>query len=148
MNRRSVQLSETVTTMTLKTAAEDLEGTTLDSVAGMLAKLEYLGGLLQPDGSYQHWGLERTYGRTPAQQALAEAHLVILSRVLRTPLRQLLQEIEKFSEPRGLTPAAYLEQLRQNTVHLLPPVRSIESTRHLGSALHALSSLVKTHPHA
>jgi hypothetical protein len=134
--------------MTLKTAAEDLAGTTLQSVSGMLAKLEYVGGLLQADGSYQHWGLERTYGRVSAQQALADAHRATLSRVLRTPLRQLLQEIEKFSAPRGLTPGAYLEQLRQNTACLLPPAHSTGSGRHLGSALHALSSLAKTRPHA
>ena len=134
--------------MTLKSAAEDLAGTTLESVSGMLAKLEYLGGLLQGDGSYHHWGLERTYGSVPAQQALADAHRATLSRVLRTPLQQLLLEIEKYSAPRGLTPAAYLEQLRQNTACLLPPARSTGSSRHLGSALHALSSLVEARPHA
>ena len=134
--------------MTLKTAAEDFAGTTLESVSGMLAKLEYLGGLLQGDGSYQHWGLERTYGAVSAQQALADAHRATLSRVLRTPLHQLLQELEKFSAPRGLTPGAYLEQLRRDTACLLPPARSTGSGRHLGSALHALSSLVATRPHA
>ena len=134
--------------MALKTVTEDLETTTLGSVAGMLAKLEYLGELLQKDGSYSHWGLERTHGRISAQQALADAHRTILSRVLRTPLRELLREIEKFSEPRGLTPGVYLEQLRQNSAHLLPPVRSTSSSRHLDSALHALSSLAQAHPHA
>lgn len=123
--------------MPLRTVTQDLEDTTLQSVAGLLAKLEYLGGLLR-DGSYSHWGLERTHGTTGAHQALAEAHQKILSRVLRTPLEQLLHEVEA---PRGLTPSAYLEQLLQNARALLPPRRSTASLRHLDAALFALSRL-------
>ena len=128
--------------MPLKNAKEDLAGT-LDSLAGTLTRLEYLAGLLNADGDYLHWGMDRRHGAHAAQEALAEAHQALLARVLRTPLEQLLVEVESVSAPRGLTPSAYLEQLLRNVEHLLPVQQSAGARRHLGSALHALSSLTR-----
>ena len=128
--------------MSLKTAKEDLAGT-LDALAGTLTRREYLAGLLNADGAYLHWGMDRRHGAQAAQKALAEAHQALVARVLRTSLEQLLVEVESVSAPRGLTPSAYLEQLLRNVEHLLPVQQSTGARRHLGSALHALSSLTR-----
>ena len=128
--------------MPLNTAGQDLDNT-LRSVSGTLTRLEYLAGLLNDDGIYLHWGLERKHGASAAQQALMEAHQTLVRHVLRTPLSQLLAEVELVSGPRGLTPNAYLEQLLRNVEHLLPARPGAAARRHLGSALHALSSLTR-----
>lgn len=128
--------------MPLKNAKEDLAGT-LDSVAGTLTRLEYLAGLLNADGAYLHWGLDRRHGKEAAQAALIEAHEELLARVLRTPLQELLREVESVAAPRGLTPSAYLEQLLRSVEHLLPSRQPAGARRHLGSALHALSRLTR-----
>ena len=46
--------------MALKSALEDLLGTTLAGVAGTVGKVEYLASLRDAaSGSYSHWGLTR-----------------------------------------------------------------------------------------
>ena len=74
--------------MALKSALEDLLGTTLAGVAGTVGKVEYLASLRDAaSGNYSHWGLTRAHGETAAQLALAEAHRLMFLRLLRTPLR-------------------------------------------------------------
>jgi hypothetical protein len=54
--------------MTLKSALEDLLGTTLAGVAGIAGKMEYVASLRDPaSGAYTHWGLTRAYGEAAAQ---------------------------------------------------------------------------------
>ena len=64
--------------MALKSALEDLLGTTLAGVAGTVGKIEYLASLRDAaSGAYSHWGLTRAYGEMAAQHALAEAHRLL-----------------------------------------------------------------------
>jgi hypothetical protein len=70
-------------------AFDDLAGTTLAAVSGVLGKLEYISHLRKGAGKpYSHWGLSRVYGEAAAQEALAEAHRLLFLRILHTPLRQ------------------------------------------------------------
>jgi len=123
---------------------EDLTGTTLKAVSGWLGRLEYIARLRKPGNGYDHWGLARVHGEPQAQQALTEIHRSLLSRVLRTPLRRLLEDLETSSRQNGMEPDQYLEKLRNGSSDLLPPDPGAGTEKHLNSALAALSHLIKT----
>ena len=133
---------------TLKTAFEDLTRTTLKAISGIFGKLEYVSELRAPSGSYQHWGLARVHGEVAAQQALAQAHRSLMSQLLRTPLRKLLDDAEASSLAKGVPRSAYLENLHNRASGLLPPNPAAASARHLNSVLHALSSLEANRQHS
>src|ERR1700685_4343364 len=96
--------------MTLISALEDLQETTLRAVTGCLGKLEYVAGLRSKAGTYTHWGLVRVHGEGTAEKALTQAHRAMLSEVLSTPLRKLEEEAERSSQSAGLPPNAYLQK--------------------------------------
>jgi hypothetical protein len=129
--------------MRLQSALEDLTNTTLRGFAGIVAKLDYLSSVREGT-SYVHWGLARVYGQNAAQEALAQAHHFIFSEVLRTPLHDLVEDLEECSIRVGLTPSAYLKQLRNSSHKLVPGHPGCASARHFSSVLYALSSLEKT----
>jgi len=130
--------------MTLSSAFEDLQQTTLKAIAGCLRGLEYVAGLRERDNSYEHWGLSRVHGELPAQKALTQAHRSLLSQVLSTPIRELLDDVGESSNLSGIAPAAYVERLSTHSSELLPPEPGAGSARHLSSVLHALSSLLRS----
>ena len=129
--------------MTLKSVKEDLQARTLHAVSGLLGKLEYFTSLRLDDGSYSHWGLSRVYGEEAAQRALAEAHKNNVSQILRTPLRNLLEDARESSGQNGMEQQHFLQQLKDHEAESLPKDLSAGSRRHLSSVLHALSALLK-----
>jgi len=129
--------------MSLNSALEDLQETTLRAVAGCLNKLEYLAGLRDKGGGYEHWGLARVYGDSAAKKALARAHRALLSKVLAMPIRKLAEDAKQSSEVAGIAPDVYVERLATTSPDLLPNGPGAGSARHLSSVLHALSSLLK-----
>jgi hypothetical protein len=130
--------------MTLKSALEDLTQNTLKAISGTLGKLDYVSRLRNGSGLYRHWGLARLHGEDQAQQALAKTHRALLSRVLRTPLPRLAEDVEISSRAASMEPAKYLEGLRKRSSELLPADPGAGSERHLSSVLAALSGLIKT----
>ena len=84
--------------MTLKSALQDLRETTLAAVAGLLAKLAYLGSLRRQEGGYKHWGLSLMYGDESSDRALKTAHTEVLSKVLRTPISELEEDLRESSQ--------------------------------------------------
>jgi hypothetical protein len=128
--------------MTLKSALEDLTQSTLKAVAGLWAKLEYVARLRR-DQRYEHWGLARVHGEDQANQALMETHHTLLSRLLRTPIRRLAEDISTSSGHNGLDSTSYVENLQNQEKSLLPANPSAGSERHLSSVLKAVSSLVR-----
>jgi hypothetical protein len=133
--------------MKLKSALEDLHDTTVEALEGCLRRLEYFGGLRSneknKDGEYKHWGLARVYGDLPAKKALVQTHRSLVSQILATPIKSLLEEIDTSSALTGLPPASYMEKLRNPDLNLLPPFPGPGSARHLNSVLQALSALLK-----
>lgn len=129
--------------MSLYSALEDLHETTLRAFVGCLNKLEYLAGLRDKQGGYEHWGLARVYGDLAAKKALARAHRSLLSKVLAMPIRKLAEDAKESSAAAGLPPDAYVERLATASPNLLPQGPGAGSARHLSSVLHALSSLLK-----
>ena len=128
--------------MTLKSAFEDVIGTTLAAITGVLAKLDYVSSLRAGKG-YAHWGLGRVYGEGQAHQALAEAHRLLFLTLLRTSLRSLREDVEVSSG--GKIPVdQYIANLRTNIPALLPEDLGGGSERHFNSVLLALSVLPKS----
>ena len=111
-------------------------------VAGLFAKLRYLAGLRRDaNGGYIHWGMTRTHGEAAAQQAIADSHQEIFLRVLRTPLRDLRQDVEASSVATGIAGKELLEDLSARKADLLPNNLGGGSPRHFSSVLHALLAL-------
>ena len=127
--------------MTLKSALEDLSSTTLHAISGCLRRLEYVAGLRAEKGEYAHWGFNRVYGETTAKTALVAAHKEAVSEVLCTPLRELLEDVERSTGSSGIEAEHYLQTLAQKDTALLPSNPGAGSARHLKSVLHALLGL-------
>jgi hypothetical protein len=80
--------------MPLLSASEDFGRRTLSAIEGVLSRLAYVIRLRDENGEYRHWGLARIHGPAAASQAVRSAHSEVLSEVLRTPLSQLMKELD------------------------------------------------------
>jgi hypothetical protein len=129
--------------MTLLSAWEDLQKTTLKVITGSLRRLEYLAQLRDTKVGYLHWGLAHVHGQERAAAALAESHRNQLSKVLSTPLREMLEDVEGSCAEAGLSKEEYLARLSTGLPLLLPPNTGSGSDRHLSSVVHALASLLR-----
>jgi hypothetical protein len=127
--------------MTLKSALQDLSQTTLEAISGLLKRLEYLSGLRKLRGDYLHWGFSKVHGEMAAKKALREAHRGVVSDILSTPLKNLLEDVELTSAADGSDAERYLEDLSQKSEELLPANPGAGSARHFSSVLHALLGL-------
>jgi len=134
--------------MTLKSALQDLRGTTLAAISGLLAKLAYLGSLRRREGGYLHWGMSLVHGEDASNRALKAAHTEVLSAVLRTPISALVEDLRESSQDTRQTEGDYVEGMREQISELLPSPEDRASARHLNSVLVALSSLEKTQKRA
>lgn len=141
-----IAFPETVTAMTLKSAVEDLQSRTLRAVSGLLGKLDYLASLREPDGSYSHWGLARVHGEPATQRALGDEHRGVVTRILRTPLRTLLNDVDESTTPKGVGSVVFLEQMNDRASQVVPGAPGAGTERHLNSVLRALLRLAKNRP--
>ena len=105
--------------MSLITATTDFLRT-LTAVPGNWGKLRYLAGLRKRDGEYHHWGLERTHGATAALGAIDEAHQSVMTEVLRSPLRELVEDVELSSQEAGTDPNTFVQQVQSYYPQHLP----------------------------
>ena len=129
--------------MTLLSALDDILINTLSFIPGLLGRLEYLSGLRDSE-HYRHWGLSRVHGERTAERALTDAHALVMSEVLRSPLRKLVEDVESACAASHRLPSAYLEELYGKYSTLLPEEMGGGSTRHFSSVLHALSALASS----
>ncbi len=91
---------------------------TLANVPGLWVKLVYISELREND-TYVHWGLTRIYGVEATQRALREVHRALFLQVLRTPLRQLVEDVACSAAGKQAKPRDFVESLVRNS--LLPP---------------------------
>ncbi len=130
--------------MTLKSALQDVKETTLAAVSGLLGKLAYLASLRRAQGRYEHWGMDLVHGPESSERAWRTAHAEIVAGVLRTPLAELVEDLEESSRGAGVAAHSYVEAMRERFEDLLPGERpESPAAAHLNSVLLALSSLEK-----
>jgi len=130
--------------MTIKSALEDLKGTTLEAVSGLLGKLGYLASLRRGRRRHQHWGMEIVHGAEASERAFKRAHDEVVMQVLRSPLKSLERDLEESSREAGVAARAYVKELSDRFEDLLPDEeKDSPASRHLSSVLLALSSLEK-----
>ncbi len=127
--------------MALLSALDDLLSRTLAAIPGLLVRLEYLSSL-KLDGRYGHWGLSRVHGERAAQQAMVDAHKMLVGEVLQTRLELLVEDSEAACAAAGRETPAFLEELSRRQPSLLPE-ETRATTRHFSSVLCALSALTR-----
>jgi hypothetical protein len=127
--------------MAAKSAYEDLRGRTLDKIAWLWAKLSYVAERRSADGTYQHWGFERTHGTEVAQDTFARVHHSLIETILQTRLRLLREDLEQASSAAGISPVFYVSKLKAGQRRLLPSNCPKMTERHLISILKILSLL-------
>lgn len=119
-------------------AFEDLLKRTLGPVAGLWGKISYLASLRDGKGIYEHWGFTRSHGELSAQNAFSQAHSSLFSQILRTPLSELLEDLEVAASKREVSPAELIAELREQTARSIPRNLAGGTARHFNSVLDAL----------
>jgi hypothetical protein len=132
----------------LRSALEDFEGTSLGAIPGLLGKLHYFAELHDGRGRYSHWGMGRVYGEEAARRAMRTSHAAVLTRILRTPLRVLAEDLSSSASNAQITAFAFLASLGKLTPQALPAGAVAASHSHLMAVLHALSALVESQARA
>jgi len=127
----------------LRSALEDFESSTLSAVPGLLGKLRYLAQLHDGHGAYSHWGLKKVYGGGAAEKAIQTSHRILVSGVLKTPLRDLVDDLKWSATEAQITEFEVLSCLETPQGNALPAQRLHASEKHFKSVLHSLSALVQ-----
>ncbi len=142
-SRDLLSFSENVNFVLLRSALEDFESSTLSAVPGLLGKLRYLARLHNGGGAYSHWGLGRVYGSGPAENAIRASHQTLVSRILRTPLRDLADDLKSSAAAAQIADRDFLSSLEKPLENALPAQSLHASVKHFRSVLQALSALVR-----
>jgi len=129
--------------MRLLSPIDDFLSNTLSALGSLLDRLEYVAGLQQSDGKYQHWGLAKTYGEKTAHEVIEEVHRFNYLETLRTPLKSLSDEVSRVAAQKGLDEASYVRDLSAISPKLAPAKFTGGSAKHLESVLAALLKLVQ-----
>ena len=127
----------------LRSALEDFENSTLSAVPGLLGKLRYVALLHNGGTGYSHWGLEKVYGNGPAEKAIRTSHGALVSGILRTPLKDLADDLKWSAASAQIAELEFLSGLEQPLGNALPAHRLHVSEKHFRSVLHSLSALVR-----
>jgi hypothetical protein len=90
-----------------------------------------------------HWGLSLVYGEESSDRALKTAHTEVLSKVLRTPISDLEDDLHESSQTVQEAPGTYIAGMQEHFTQLLPSPQDAVSAGHLNSVLVALSALEK-----
>jgi hypothetical protein len=138
-----VPISENGTKMKLLSPVDDFLTNTLSALGCLLDRLEYVAGLQQSDGKYQHWGLARTYGQQTAHEVIEEVHCFNYLQTLRTPLKVLADEVSRCAAQKGLDEVSYVQDLSVVSPKLVPHKPTSGSAKHLESVLSALLKIAQ-----
>jgi len=126
--------------VTLLSTKDDFLQHTLANVAGILGKLAYVSELRAND-RYVHGVLTRIYGEEATQRTLREVHRALFLQLLRTPLRQLVEDVANSAAGKQVKPREFVESLVRQSPSLLPPGIGGGSIAHFNSIIAALSLL-------
>jgi hypothetical protein len=123
--------------MTFLSAEEDFRIRTLGSFCGALQKLAYIAQL-RSQGSYEHWGMSRTYGDEAAQAAIARNHTNAFLDALSKPLEELRSEIDFADSQDAKESLAILRALRGQANASVPADLGSGTASHLSFVLESL----------
>lgn len=129
--------------MPLRSAQDDFEAHTLSAIPGSLAKLHYVAGLHDGQGGYSHWGMGRVHGADAARRAIRAAHATMVTRVLRTPLKDLAEDLACSAAAVNVSCEEFLLLLETQERRVLPHSSFLASQKHFKAVLHALSALLR-----
>jgi hypothetical protein len=92
---------------------EDIVVNTLAAIPSCIERLNFLLDIREADGEFAHWGLERVHGKTRARAAINQAYRSVLRDVLKTPVKNLCQEVEDLcADVEGQSNVEYFRRLR------------------------------------
>ena len=134
--------------MALKSAIEDFDTGTLGAIPNLLGKLHYLAELHDGRGNYSHWGMGRVFGKDVARRAMRTSHATVMTCILRTPLRELTEDLNHSATTQGTHPLEFLSLLQTRMQNALPAGTPAGAERHFMAVLHALSALVGAQAYA
>ena len=140
---KKVRIPENGTKLNFHSPFDDFVVNSLAAVGGLFAKLDYVAGLRGGDGLYSHWGLARVHGEDAAHQAALEAHRLLFSRVLSTPLERLLDDAAQSDSASKLGVHEYVVYLEQRAPLLAPQGAGNGPRLHFSSVLDAISALAR-----
>lgn len=129
--------------MTFLSPYEDFVTHTLAALPTPLARLRYLASLRDARGTYQHWGMVRSYGAEAAQAAMGRAHTGVVLELLRLPLREVFRQLKDDAGRLALPAGQYFTELSALGGALQPQKLGGGSARHFNATLIALSKLAK-----
>jgi hypothetical protein len=132
----------------LKSAIEDFDTCTLGAIPDLLGKLHYLADLHDGRGNYAHWGMGRVFGKEAARRAMRISHTTVMTRLLRTPLRELREDLNHSAATQGTTATEFLASLETRARNALPVGSPLGAEKHFMAVLHALSALAEAQAHA
>jgi len=128
---KSLPIAEVVTKGARLSPFEDFQVRTLSALSGFWAKLLYMAELRSEDGKYHHWGHSRVHGESRSQIALSKAHSELYIKLLRRPIRELVEEIETANY--GSDPTEILRKIAVSKKRMIPENVEGGSPRHLNS---------------
>ena len=129
--------------VTFTSAFEDFEGRTLSAVPGLLGKLRYVAHLCNSSGANLHWGLGKVHGNEAAEMAIRSSQRMLVTRILRTPLRDLADDLQRSATGAEMKDVDLLSTLERPLKGDLPVQNSGASEKHFRSVLHTLSALTQ-----
>jgi len=76
-------------------ATEDFKKRSLGALPTLLERLAYICSLQTDRGTYEHWGLSRSFGSRMAYEAIFKAHTETALELIRVPIRELYKEFQE-----------------------------------------------------
>jgi hypothetical protein len=116
--RKPFPIPEVVTRGARLSPFEDFQARTLSALAGLWTKLLYMAELRSEDGQYCHWGHSRVHGELLSQAALARAHSELYISLLRSPIKELVEDIETTSD--GSDPKELMRKIEVGRNQMIP----------------------------
>jgi hypothetical protein len=120
-------------------AQENFKKRTLKALPTLLERLAYVCSLQQTDGQYRHWGLTRTYGARPAQEAIHITHRELTAALVQSPVRDIYREFQEAvgrgNGPEVLKPESFVLNAPANddallSAHLRVLQNSVQALAH------------------